>query len=72
VLAAFGEAEWSGLVVDSVECAIDGMVVCVLDDGSVLCALDDALFLIFCLLLELHFVDMFGTVEVNAVAEEMI
>jgi hypothetical protein len=46
---------------DSVECAIDGMVVC---------TLDDALFL-FCLL-QLDFVDMLGTVEVSAVAGDII
>jgi hypothetical protein len=60
VLAALGEAVWSELVVGLVECAIDGMVVC---------ALDDALFLFF---LEVDFVDMLGTVEVSAVAGDMI
>jgi len=63
VLAAFGEAVWSGLVVGSVECAIDGMVVC---------ALDDALFLFFFLLLEVDFVGMLGTVEVSVVAGDMM
>jgi len=58
VLAALGEAVWSGLVVGSAECAIDGTV----------CALDDALFLFFVLLLEVDFVGMLGTVEVSAVA----
>jgi len=33
VLAALGAAVWSGLVVGLVECAIDDMVICVLDDG---------------------------------------
>jgi len=60
VLAALGEAVWSELVVGLVECAIDGTVVC---------ALDDALFLFF---LEVDFVDMLGTVEVSAVAGDMI
>jgi hypothetical protein len=41
VLAALGEAVWSELVAGSVECAIDGMVVCALKDGTVICALDD-------------------------------
>jgi hypothetical protein len=42
VLAALGKAVWSELVVvDSVECAIDGTVICALDDGMVVCALDD-------------------------------
>jgi hypothetical protein len=63
VLAAHGEAVWSGLVVGFVECAID---------GTVLCALDDALYLFFFLLLEVDFVDMLGTVEVSAVAGGMI
>jgi hypothetical protein len=99
VLAALAEAVWSGLVVGSVECAIDGTVVCTLDDGTVICALDDgtvicaladgtvicalddgsvvcaldgALFLFFFLLLEVDFVDMLGTVEVSAVAGDMI
>jgi len=63
VLAALGEAVWSGLVVGSVECAIDGTVVCVLDD---------ALFLFFFLLLEVDFIDMLGTVDVSAVVGDMI
>jgi hypothetical protein len=62
VLAALGEAVWSELVVvDSVECAIDGTVVCALDDG---------LFLFF--FLEADCVDMLGTIEVSAVAGDMI
>jgi hypothetical protein len=61
VLAALGEAVWSGRVVGSAECAIDGTVVCALDDG---------LFLF--LFLEVDFVDMLGTVEVIAVAGDMI
>jgi len=52
VLAALGEVMWSELVVVSVECAIDGTVVCVLDD---------ALSLILFLLLEVDFVDTLGT-----------
>jgi len=63
VLAALGEVVWSGLGVGLVECAIDGTVVC---------ALDDALFLIFVLLLQVDFVDMLGTVEVSAVVGDMI
>jgi len=61
---------WSELVVGSVECAIHGTVVCALDDGTVICALEDALFLFF--FLEVDFVDMLGTVEVSAVAGDMI
>jgi hypothetical protein len=62
VLAALGEAVWSGLVVGLVECAIDGTV----------CALDVALCLFFFLLLEVDFRDMIGTVEVSAVVGDMI
>ena len=81
LLAALGEAVWSGFVVGSVECAIDGMVVCALDDGTVICALDDgtvicalndALFLFFFLLLEVDFIGMLGTVEVSAVVGDMM
>jgi hypothetical protein len=81
VLAALGEAVWRELVVGSVECAIDGTVVCAFDDGTVICALndgmvvcalDDAFFLFFFLHLEVDFVDMLGTVEVSAVAGDMI
>jgi len=61
VLAALGEAVWSELVVGSVECAID---------GTVICALDDAHFLFS--FLGVDFVDMLGTVEVSAVAGDMI
>jgi hypothetical protein len=61
VLAALGEAVWSELVVVSVECTINGTVVC---------ALDDALSLILFLLLEVNFVDIL--VKVSAVAEDMI
>jgi hypothetical protein len=80
VLAALGEAVWSGLVVDSVECVINGMVVCalndgtvvcVLTDGTVICALNDAHFLFLFLLLEVDFIDMLGTVEVSAVGGDM-
>jgi len=52
VLAALGEVLWSELLVVSVQCAIDGTVVCVLDDAL-------ALFLF--LLLEVDFVDTLGT-----------
>jgi len=78
VLAALGEAVWSELVVGLVECAIDGTVVCALDDGTVvcvlhdgtvMCALDEAHLLFF---LKVDFVDMLGTVEVSAVAGDMI
>jgi len=108
VRAALGEAMWSGVVVGSVECTIDGTVVCALDndtvvcalgdsmvicalhdgtvicaiddgtvicamdDGTVICALDDALFLFFFLLYEVDFVKVLGTVEVSAVAGDMI
>ena len=76
------------VVVDPVECAIDGTVICALDDGTVVCALDDGtvmcalddgtvmcplndgLFLFF--FLEVDFVDMLGTIEVSAVAGDMI
>ena len=81
MLAANKEAVCSGLVLGSVECAMDGMVVCALDDGTVIfalddgivvCALDHALVLFFFLLLEVDFVDMFGTVEVSAVAGDTV
>jgi len=72
VLATLGEAVWSGLVVDSVHCAIDGMVVCAHDDGTVICALHDALFLFCFPLLELDFVDMLRMVEVSPDAGDMI
>jgi len=62
VQAALGEALWSKLVVGSVECAIDGMVVGVLDD---------ALSLLFFLLFNVDFVDIIGTIEVSAVGEGM-
>jgi hypothetical protein len=55
-------AHYIGLVVGSVECAIDGTV----------WALDDTLFLFFFLLLEVDFVDMLGPVEVSAVEGCMI
>jgi len=72
VLAALGEAVRSGLVVGSVESAIDGMVVCAHNDGMVIYVLDDALLHFFFLLLEVDFVDMLGTVEVSAVVGDMI
>jgi len=72
VLAALGESVWSGLVVGSVQCTIDGMGVCAVDDGTVICALDDVLSLFFFLFLEVDFIDMLGTVEVSAVAGDMI
>jgi hypothetical protein len=57
----------------TVVCTLDdGTVICALADGSVVCALDGALFLFFFLLLEVDFVDMLGTVEVSAVAGDMI
>jgi hypothetical protein len=62
VLAALGEEVWNGLVVGLVEWAIDGTV----------CALNAALFLFFFLLLEVDFLDMLGTVELSAVAGDMI
>jgi len=64
VLAALGEAEWSEVVVvGSVQCAID---------GTVICALDDALSLFLLLLLEVDFIDTLGTGEVSAAAGDMI
>jgi hypothetical protein len=63
VLTALGEAVWSGPVVSSVECTIDGTVVC---------ALDEAIFLIFFLLVEADFVGMLGTDTVSAVAGDMM
>jgi len=51
VLAALGEVVWSELVVGSVGCAIDGTVICVLDD---------ALSLFLLLLVEVDFVDTLG------------
>jgi len=57
VPAALGEAVWSELVVlDYVECAIDGTVICVLADALSL------------LLLEVDFVNT----EMSAVAEDII
>jgi hypothetical protein len=70
VLAALGEVVWSGLVVTPEKCAIDGRVVCALDDRTVVYGLDDALCLF--VFLEVDFVDMLGTVEVSAVAGDMI
>jgi len=61
VLAALGEAVWSELVLVSVEWAIDGMAICALDDAHYLFSF-----------LEVDFVDMLGTVEVSAVAGDMI
>jgi hypothetical protein len=97
VLAVLGEAVWSGLVVGSVECMIDGTVVCALDDGTVVCALDDGMVvcvlddgmvvcalddvtvmcalddaLVFFFFLEVDFVCMPSTVEVSAVARDII
>jgi hypothetical protein len=73
VLAALGEAVWSELVVvDLVECKIDGTVICALDDGMVVCAHNDALFLFCFLILEVDFVSMLGTGEVSVVAGDMI
>ena len=72
VLASLGESVRSGLVVvDALECAIDGTVLCALHDGTVVCVLDDGvvmnvlddgLFLYF--LLEVDFVDILRTTEV--------
>jgi hypothetical protein len=63
VLAALGEAVWSELVVGLVEWAID---------GTVICALNDALSLFLLLLLKVDFIDTFGTVVVSAVEGDMI
>jgi len=69
VLAALGEVVWSEhVVVDLVECANDGTVICGLDDGTVECTLVYALVLP----LDVDFVDMLGTVQVSAVAGDMI
>jgi translation initiation factor IF-1 len=55
----------------TVACAHDdGTVVCALQDGSVTCALDNALFLI--IFLQVDIADMLCTVEVSAVAGDMI
>jgi hypothetical protein len=88
VLAALGEAVWSGLVVGWVEYMIDGTVVCALDDGTVVCVLDDGMVvcalddvtvicalndaLVFFFFLEVDFVGMPSTVEVSAVARDII
>ena len=61
MLAALGETVRSELVVGSVECTID---------CTVICALDDALFLFS--FLQVDFIDMLGTVEVSAVARDMV
>ena len=58
VLAAYGEGVWSGHGVGWVEYAIDGTVVCALDDNPGH---------FFFLLLEVDFLDMLGIVEVSAV-----
>jgi len=63
-----------------VEWAIDGMVVCALDngtvcgvdEGTVVCALNDSLSLLFFLHLEVDIIAMIDTVEVSAVAGDMI
>jgi len=70
-----------------VEWAIDGMLVCALDDGTVMCALDDGTVVcalddgtvmcalddaLFLFFLEVDCVDMLGTFEVSAVAGDMI
>jgi hypothetical protein len=79
VLAARGEAVRSGLVLDSMQSAIDDTVVCVLGDGTVIWALDDGmvrcvldygLFLFF--FLEVDFVALLSTVDVSAVAGDMM
>jgi len=72
VEGALGGAVWSGLVIGSVQYVIDGMVVCALHDGTVICALNEALCLFFILLLEVDCVDKLGTVEVRAVAGDII
>jgi len=57
----------------TVVCSLkDGTAVCALDYGTVVCALDDALVFFLFLLLDVDFVDMLGTVEVSAVAGDMI
>jgi hypothetical protein len=61
VLATPGEAVGIGLVVSSVECAIDGPVVCAPNVGLVLF-----------FFLDVDFVHTLGTVEVSAVAEDML
>jgi len=71
MLSALRIVVWSGLVVGSVECPIDCLAVCALDDGMV-CALDAAVCVFFFLLLDVDFGDMHGTVEVKAVAGDMI
>jgi len=56
---------------DTVMCALDdSMVICALDDRTAKWVLEDTLFL--CFLLEVDFVDMFGTVEVSAVVGDLL
>jgi hypothetical protein len=71
VLAALGEAVWSGHLVGFVESTIDGTVVCALEDDTV-CALDDPLLLFVFLLLQVDIIDMLGTIEIRAVAKDII
>jgi len=52
VLAALQDVVWREIVVGSVECTID---------GTVICMLDDALFRFLLLLLKVDFVDALGT-----------
>ena len=63
MLAALGEAVCGELVVGLAECAIDGMVLYVLDD---------ALSLFLLLILEVDFADTLGIAEVSAVAGDVI
>jgi hypothetical protein len=63
VLAALEEAVWSELVVGSVECTVDGAMICTLDDAHSLCLL---------ILVEVDFIDTLGTAEVSAVAGDSV
>lgn len=62
MLDALGEAVYSELVVGLVECAIDGKVICVLNDAH-------SLFLL--ILHEVGFIDTLGTTELSAVVGDM-
>jgi hypothetical protein len=50
----------------------DGMGVCALDEGTVICALDDAHFLIIILFLDGDVINILRTVQVSAVAGDII
>jgi hypothetical protein len=55
----------------TVACALDAVtVVFALDDSAVICAINDGLFLFFSVKVDI--IDMLGTIELSAVAGDMI